>query len=158
MSIPSRRLLLWLGLVAALLGAAPSRADLASFGKSELAIEAASGKHRFTIEEARTPEQMAQGLMFRRSMAADAGMLFEYPKQQLATFWMKNTLIPLDMLFIAADGRIATIHQRAVPLSTAPISSEVPVLAVLELNGGTVERLGLKPGDRVLHPFFQSVP
>src|SRR5262249_61702962 len=109
-------------------------------------------------EEARTPAQMAPGLMFRRNMAADAGMLFEYPRPQLATFWMKNTLIPLDMLFVAADGKIATIHQRAVPMSTAAISSEVPVLAVLELNGGTVERLGLKPGDRILHPFFQGTP
>ncbi len=159
MKIPTRRLLLGLGLAAlVLVGAVSLHAELASFTKSELAIEAASGKHRFTVEEAKTPEQMAQGLMFRRTMAADAGMLFEYPKAQLVAFWMKNTLIPLDMLFIAADGKIATIRQRAVPLSTAPISSEVPVLAVLELNGGTVERLGLKPGDRILHPFFQSAP
>jgi uncharacterized membrane protein (UPF0127 family) len=97
---------------------------------------------------------MAQGLMFRRAMAADAGMLFEYDRVQPVQFWMKNTLIPLDMLFIGADGTVLDIHERAVPLSLDPIGSDKPVLGVLELNGGTVSRLGIKRGDRIDHPMF----
>jgi len=76
-------------------------------------------------------------------------MLFLYPGEETVAFWMKNTLIPLDMLFIGADGHIRRIAERTVPLSTAPISSVDPIRAVLEINGGTSERLGIKPGDMV---------
>jgi len=140
--------------LAACLAPALLRAQLASFGKSELTIDTAGGKQHFTIEEAKTPQQMTQGLMYRRSMPADAGMLFEYEHPQPAAFWMKNTLIPLDMLFIGADGAVLDIHERAVPLSLDPIGTDEPVLAVLELNGGAVSRLGIKRGDRVEHPLF----
>jgi uncharacterized membrane protein (UPF0127 family) len=150
----ARRFAVLLLLLAPVFAAAPLRAELVSFSKSELTIETSSGKHRFTIEEAKTEAQMEQGLMYRRSMAPDAGMLFEYQRPQIVTFWMKNTLIPLDMVFIAADGTIADIHERAVPLLLDPINSAVPVLGVLELNGGTVARLGIKRGDRVHHPMF----
>jgi uncharacterized protein len=150
----TRRFALLALLLTAVLAAAPLRAELASFTKSELTIETAGGKHHFAIEEAKTEAQMEQGLMYRRSMAPDAGMLFEYQQPQIMTFWMKNTLIPLDMLFIAADGTIADIHERAVPLLLDPINSAVPVLGVLELNGGTVARLGIKRGDLVRHPMF----
>jgi uncharacterized protein len=92
--------------------------------------------------------------MFRQSLPADAGMLFDFGETRPVAFWMKNTLIPLDMLFIAADGGIADIHERAVPRSEATIEARVPVRAVLELNGGTVARLGIKRGDRVHHPIF----
>jgi uncharacterized protein len=119
-----------------------------------LVIDTEGGARRFTVELAATPEEQAQGLMFRRSLAADAGMLFDLGSTRTATFWMKNTLIPLDMLFIAADGRIADIHQRAVPLSEAMIESKVPVRAVLELNGGTAARLGIHEGDIVHHVLF----
>jgi uncharacterized protein len=128
--------------------------QLQTYAKSELTIETMAGPRHFTVEEARTPQQMAQGLMYRRALPADAGMLFEYEHPQLVAFWMKNTLIPLDMVFIAADGTVADIHERAVPLSLDPIGSDQPVLAVLELNGGTVSRLGIKRGDRVQHPLF----
>jgi uncharacterized membrane protein (UPF0127 family) len=141
-------------LIALLAWPASPGAQLANFAKSELTIDSATGRHRFTVELAVTPEQLAQGLMFRRSMPADAGMLFEYERPQPASFWMKNTLIPLDMLFIAADGRIVNIHERAVPLSLDPIDSQGPVRAILELNGGTASRLGIKPGDVVHHPIF----
>jgi uncharacterized membrane protein (UPF0127 family) len=134
----------------------PATAQLATFTKSELTIDTASGKHRFTVELAQTPQQMAQGLMYRRSLPADAGMLFEFRTPQIVSFWMKNTLIPLDMLFIAADGRIVGVHERAVPLSEEPIVSSDPVLAVLELNGGTAARLGIVAGDRVEHAFFKG--
>jgi uncharacterized protein len=130
------------------------QAPLATYSKSELTIETSGGKRHFVVEEAKTPQQMAQGLMYRRAMAADAGMLFEYERAQPAAFWMKNTLIPLDMLFIGADGTVLDIHERAVPLSLDPIGTDKPVLGVLELNGGTVSRLGIKRGDRIDHPIF----
>ncbi|HZS85034.1 MAG TPA: DUF192 domain-containing protein [Stellaceae bacterium] len=153
--IPFFRALILLALLYPLaVATTPVEAQLVTFSSSELTIETAGGKRHFTVEVARTPEQMAQGLMFRRSLPPDAGMLFEYARPQIASFWMKNTLIPLDMLFIAADGRITGIHARAVPMSLEPITSDTPVLAVLELNGGTAERLGIKPGDRVDHPLF----
>ncbi len=138
--------------------AGPARAQsaLANFERGELEIETGDGtRHVFQIELATTPEQKSQGLMFRRSLAPDGGMLFIYPSVRTITMWMRNTLIPLDMVFIAADGRIVKVAQRTVPMSLATISSDGPAKAVLEVNGGTAARLGLKPGDRVLHPAFQ---
>jgi uncharacterized protein len=138
-----------------LLVAAPGAwAVLAEFPKSTLVIDTDKGSQRFSVEVATTQQQQEQGLMFRQSLPADAGMLFDFGTTQPAAFWMKNTLIPLDMLFIAADGHIADIHERAVPLSEATIYSKVPVRAVLELNGGTVSRLGIRLGDVVHHPIF----
>ena len=133
-------------------------AQLGKFPTSELVIETAKGPRHFRIEVARSPEQHELGLMYRSVLAADAGMLFEFDRPDTVAFWMKNTLIPLDMLFIAADGRITDIHERAEPLSLAPIAPAHPVLAVLELNGGIVESLGIKPGDRVRHGFFHGQP
>ncbi|MGH7038378.1 MAG: DUF192 domain-containing protein, partial [Stellaceae bacterium] len=89
-------------------------------------------------------------------LAPDAGMLFEYPAPTVARFWMHNTLIPLDMLFVAGSGRIVSIAARAPPLSDAIISSVAPVLGVVELPGGTAARLGIKPSDQVLAAFFGS--
>jgi uncharacterized protein len=127
---------------------------MAEVKTSPLVIDTEGGARRFTVEFAATAEEQAQGLMFRRTLAADAGMLFDLGGTRPATFWMKNTLIPLDMLFISADGRIADIHERAVPLSEAMIESKAPVRAVLELNGGTAARLGIHEGDVVHHPLF----
>jgi uncharacterized membrane protein (UPF0127 family) len=129
-------------------------AQLATFKRSSLTIDTASGAHHFSIELALSPEQQEQGLMFRRSLAADAGMLFDFGAARPASFWMRNTLIPLDMLFIDAEGHVADIHERAVPLSEDPIESKVPVRAVLEVNGGTVSRLGIKLGDVVHYAIF----
>lgn len=144
-----RRLLV--SLVAGGLGLAAPALALVAFEKSELSIESAGAQHRFTVEIARTTEQMSQGLMFRAKMAPDAGMLFLYEPVQPVAMWMFQTLIPLDMLFIGADGRVTNIHERAIPGSTATIESGGPVRAVLELNGGTVARLKLKTGDHVRH-------
>ena len=141
-----------------LVQAGPARAQnaLATFERGELEIETGDGtRHVFQIELATTPEQKSQGLMFRRSLAPDGGMLFVYPSDRTITMWMRNTLIPLDMVFIAADGRIVKVAQRTVPMSLATISSGGPAKAVLEVNGGTAARLGLEPGDRVVHPAFQ---
>ena len=119
-------------------------------------IVTAKGRYSFKVEVAETPGQLEQGLMFRRELAPDAGMLFDFKQPTMATMWMRNTLIPLDMLFVDAQGRIVNIHERAVPQSDAIIAAAAPVRVVIELNGGTAERLGIKPGDRVLFPIFGS--
>jgi hypothetical protein len=129
-------------------------AQLQSFATSELTIVSATGPHRFTVEVAETPAQMEQGLMFRRNMAPDAGMLFDYRTPTVATMWMRNTFIPLDMLFVDAQGRVVNIRERAVPQSLDVIAAAAPVRAVIELNGGTAARLGIAPGDHVQHPIF----
>ena len=145
----------FLVLVLGLVSLAGPAAALESFAKSQLTVETAGGgKFRFTVEVAETPAQQAQGLMYREKMAPEAGMLFTYDQPQLATFWMKNTLIPLDMLFIGADGRIVNIHERATPHSLDGIRSAGPIRGVLEINGGMSARLGIRPGDRVVHPLF----
>jgi hypothetical protein len=140
--------------IAASLFAFSAEAQLQRFATSELTIVSATGPHRFTVEVAEAPEQMEQGLMFRRTMPPDAGMLFDYKTPTVATMWMRNTLIPLDMLFVDAQGRIVNIHERAVPQTLDVIAAEAPVRAVIELNGGTAARLGIAPGDRVQHPIF----
>lgn len=104
---------------------------------------------RFITENAATPEQQAQGLMFRKSLADDAGMIFPFAPPRPASFWMKNTLIPLDIIFIGADGRIESIAENTVPYSLESVRSAGPVKAVLELRGGLTGQLGIKPGDLV---------
>jgi uncharacterized protein len=112
-------------------------------------------RHVFEVEVARDDRDRAQGLMFRRSMPANRGMLFDFAKVEPVSMWMQNTYISLDMLFIRPNGTIARIATNAEPLSTRTIPSGEPVLAVLELNAGTAVRLGIKPGDRVEHPLFK---
>jgi uncharacterized membrane protein (UPF0127 family) len=114
-----------------------------------LTIHAGGSTYKFEVELATTPAEREQGLMFRKSMAPNAGMLFLYPSEQPVAFWMKNTLIPLDMLFLKADGSIARIAHNAVPLDETPIPSNAAVKAVLEVNGGTAATLGIKEGDKV---------
>lgn len=138
--------------MAMLMAARPAGAQVQ--GLEVLTIETASGTHRFEVEVMRTPEERGKGLMFRRHMPADRGMLFDFGKTEPVAMWMQNTYIPLDMLFIRADGTIARIHAFAEPLSTRTIPSGEPVLGVLELNGGVAEKIGAKPGDRVAHPMF----
>ena len=138
--------------VLALLLATPAFAQPQSFQtftSAPLSIDTAKGRQHFTVELALTPDQQEQGLMFRSRLASDAGMLFVVAQPQIMTFWMHDTLIPLDMLFIAAGGKIVDMHERAVPMSDATIVSHAPAIAVLELNGGTVDRLGIKIGDVV---------
>ncbi|MDR3517829.1 MAG: DUF192 domain-containing protein [Azospirillaceae bacterium] len=112
----------------------------------------AGGRYRFTVEVATTMAQQARGLMFRRTLATDAGMLFVEQFPRTMTMWMENTLIPLDMLFIDRQGQIVNIAERATPLSQDTIPSAGPVIAVLELNGGTAARLGIRAGDHVVTP------
>ena len=113
-----------------------------------LTIRSASGLHRFTVEVAATPEQQERGLMFVKSLAANRGMVFPYDPPEDVSFWMKNTLITLDMLFIRADGTIARIvTAKALDLTAIPAGE--PVAAVLEIRGGRAAELGIKTGDRV---------
>ena len=121
-------------------------------GTGTLVIKTASGDHNFNIEVATTQQEQALGLMFRRSLPENAGMLFLYDPPQPAAMWMKNTLIPLDMVFIAPDGRVLRIESNAEPLSTTVIPSDGDISAVLELNGGEADKIGLRRGDRVIYP------
>jgi uncharacterized membrane protein (UPF0127 family) len=123
---------------------------------SEVVIVSGEERHTFSVEMAETPEQRERGLMYRHELAADAGMLFDFQVAQRVAFWMKNTFIPLDMVFIGADGRIVRIAERTVPKSLMANASGAPVRAVLEVNGGTTSRLGIRPGDRVIHPIFEE--
>ena len=111
-------------------------------------LHTAKGDFAFNIEIADNEAQRERGLMFRTSLSPDAGMLFDYHHEQLTSFWMQNTLIPLDMVFISADGIVKTIHVNARPMDTTPIPSEVPVQFVLEIAGGRSVEIGLKDGDR----------
>lgn len=140
-------------LVALLLaGLSPSvsHAQLPTFPHASLTILTTQGPVPLSVEVATTPAQLEQGLMFRQRLAPDSGMIFVFPSPRVVDFWMKNTLIPLDMLFVGADDRIDRIKKRAVPLSMDPISSETPVRAVIEINGGATGQLGVKRGDRVV--------
>ena len=115
-------------------------------------FKTATGDHSFNIEVATTAKEQALGLMFRRSLPDNAGMLFLYDPPQPAAMWMKNTLISLDMVFIAPDGRVLRIESNTEPFSTAVIPSEGDISAVLELNAGEADRIGLKRGDKVIYP------
>ncbi len=123
-----------------------------------LSIETPTGTHRFRIEVAVTPDQKATGLMFRRELAADAGMLFTYETPQIITMWMRNTYIPLDMIFIDSLGRVVSVAERTIPETLTTIPSAAPAVGVLEVPAGTAARLGIGPGARVIHPFFRTAP
>jgi hypothetical protein len=114
-----------------------------------LTISSNGRQHRFTVEVARTPEEQAMGLMYRNSLAPDRGMIFPFDSPRPASFWMRNTLIPLDMIFVRQDGSIANIAANTVPYSEEPVTSDGPVAAVLEIPGGRAAELGIKPGDTV---------
>jgi len=134
----------------ALLRAPAGAADLQT-----VEIASKNGVHAFQVEMAITPEEKERGLMFRRELADGHGMLFDFFVDQDVAFWMKNTYIPLDMIFIRADGRILRIAENAQPLSERNIPSGGPVRAVLEVIGGTARRMGIAPGDRVSGSIFE---
>lgn len=124
---------------------------------NQLIIEGGGCKSStFSVELALSQRQKMQGLMNRTSMPVDAGMLFMFNNEQERGFWMKNTLIPLDMIFIKRDGRIHHIHSNAKPHDLNSIKSNGPVIAVLEINGGMAKELGIEVGDTINHPFFNQ--
>jgi uncharacterized membrane protein (UPF0127 family) len=122
-----------------------------SFVSAPLTLVTGSGRHNLTVEIAENDAQRSQGLMFRRILASDRGMLFIYPSDRIISMWMKNTFIPLDMVFIGNGGRVVSAHERAVPGSLQAISSGSCARAVLELAGGSVSRLGIRAGDQVMN-------
>jgi hypothetical protein len=148
------RLAAVVGIVLTLL--APPGSAAASPGS--LVLETDSGPHNFNIEVATTDQQRILGLMYRRTLAADAGMLFLYDRAQPVAMWMKNTYISLDMIFIGADGRVHRIARRTEPFSTEVISSEGDVRGILEVNAGTADAIGLKAGDEVIFPGLGATP
>ncbi|GLR48659.1 DUF192 domain-containing protein [Sphingomonas astaxanthinifaciens] len=129
---------------------APLEKSAAGLAQVPLTIRTAGGQvHKFTVEVAASPAEQEQGLMNRQSLAPDRGMIFPYEPPKAASFWMKNTLIPLDMIFVRADGTISSIAENTVPLSLEPVASLEPVGAVLEIAGGRSAELGIKVGDKV---------
>ncbi len=127
----------------------------AAISDTSLIIVSGDSEHRFRVEVARSEEERSQGLMFRPELADDAGMLFDFgPAPRPVSMWMKNTLIPLDMAFIAKGGRIARIAAMTTPRSLASIPSGEDVVAVLEVRGGRLGELGVREGDFVRHPMF----
>ena len=122
-----------------------------------LSIVSAEATHTFTVEIADDRDEISFGLMERESLDADKGMLFDFNPPREPSMYMKNTLIPLDMIFIADDGSIEMIARNTVPGSLRTISPGVPVRAVLEINGGQAAELGILPGDTVQHPLFGNV-
>jgi uncharacterized protein len=125
---------------------------------ASLVLKTASGPHRFSIELAATDQQRLLGLMYRRALPHDAGMLFLYDRPQMISMWMKNTFIPLDMIFIGPDARVHRIAKHAEPFSTDVISSDGEVQGILEVNAGTADAIGLKPGDEVIYPGLGQSP
>jgi uncharacterized membrane protein (UPF0127 family) len=121
---------------------------------SVLEIASKSGVHAFAVEIADTEAAREKGLMYRRALPEGTGMLFDFHREQDVAFWMQNTYIPLDMIFIRGDGRILRIAENTEPMSTRQIPSGGPVRAVLEVIAGTSRKLGIAPGDRVAYPIF----
>lgn len=128
---------------------APLAARSTVAARLPLSIETQIGSRHYRVELAESPEAQMRGLMFRTSLPRDGGMIFPFPRPQRATFWMKNTLIPLDLIFIRADGTIARIAANATPLSLDLIDAGEPVTAVLEIRGGGAVEDGIAPGDVV---------
>lgn len=141
--------LLFLGFVLASWPAWPA-------GQQTLEIATQSGVHAFSVELADTEPEREKGLMYRKELPEGHGMLFDFHREQEVGFWMQNTYISLDMIFIRGDGRILRIAENTQPLSTAIIPSGGAVRAVLEVIAGTARKYGIKPGDRVASPIFNS--
>ena len=123
--------------------------------KSDLRIETRESLHHFRVYMVTTADEMRLGLMHVSELPSDSGMLFAYGRNRQASMWMKNTLIPLDIMFINRDGTIVNIHKNAAPLSLDSRPSDGLVFAALEINGGLADKLGISPGDRVSHTIFE---
>ena len=153
-SIFASRLFARACVLAALFAAMLAPARAATVEQLEIATK--GGVRVFQVEMAVTPEEHETGLMYRRELPEGKGMLFDLGDERPAVFWMKNTYVSLDMIFIRADGSIARIAENTTPLSEARVSSGSPVRGVLEVVAGTSKRLGIAPGDKVAHRLFIS--
>lgn len=133
-------------------GCAPGAAagqSAAGLQQVTLCVTSAANTHSFTVEVVGTTTEQAKGLMFRTELPDNAGMIFPFPEPRIASFWMKNTVIPLDIIFVRADGTIESIADNTIPYSIDPVASGEPVTAVLELRGGLAAELGISAGDKV---------
>jgi uncharacterized membrane protein (UPF0127 family) len=143
-----------LALIVLALTLSPEAARAAA--EQTLEIASKSGVHVFSVEVVDNDADRAKGLMYRKELPEGRGMLFDFHRDQEVSFWMQNTYIPLDMIFIRGDGQILRIEENTVPLSTRMIPSRGAVRAVLEVIGGTSRKLGIAPGDRVASPIFRA--
>lgn len=149
----------WLLTVVSLLmvaGCSPAEQAQTTLPKAQITIDAPGGPVPFVVEMATTPKQQEMGLMFRTELGVNEGMLFDFGREDLHAFWMKNTILSLDMIFIRADGTISTIAEDTIPYSEAPVPSSEPVRAVLEIGAGRSRALGIVPGAKVHAAIFQN--
>ncbi len=150
------RLLIWFLAAAFIIIALDAAFVSANAAEATLEIVSRNGVHPFAVELATNDEERTRGLMFRKELPEGRGMLFDFQQEQAVSFWMRNTYIPLDMIFIRADGRILRIAENTEPLSEKLIPSGGPVRAVLEVIGGTARKMGIAPGDRVETPILRG--
>src|SRR5215467_12710043 len=148
------RALGWIGFI--VFGLFVAAGPVRPAGQQTLEIATKTGVHVFAVEIADNDTERAKGLMYRKELPEGRGMLFDFHREQDVSFWMQNTYIPLDMIFISGDGRILRIAENTEPLSTRLIPSNGPVRAVLEVIGGTAQKLGIAAGDRVAAPIFNA--
>ncbi|MFD2183316.1 DUF192 domain-containing protein [Rhodoplanes azumiensis] len=146
--------LVTVAVLAILLGAPLGVSGAIAFERQTLEIATKTGVHVFSVEVATTDAERAQGLMHRKELPEGTGMLFDFKRDEPVSMWMKNTYVPLDMIFITADGRIHRIAENTTPMSERIIPSGGPVRGVLEVVAGTAKKLGIAPGDRIGHPMF----
>lgn len=131
---------------------------LLACSEGQVFVRGSFGEVRFNVEVADDPQERSQGLMFRETLPRSSGMLFIYDRPQRLSFWMRNTLIPLDMIFVDPTGVVRHIHHEAVPLDETPITGGDGLIAVLEINGGLARALGIDVGDELRHPAFADGP
>ena len=140
---------------AVLLIAGPACAA-AALPVTTITVDGAKGSNPFKVEVAGDSASQEKGLMYRKTLAPNAGMLFDFHTTVMTSFWMKNTVLPLDIIFVRSDGTISSIAANAVPFSEAAIPSSEPIRAVLEINAGRARQLGIEPGDKVHAAIFKN--
>ncbi len=143
-------------LVVSILGLSGSQAEDIAFETSEIWVESGSSQYHFFVEIAETRNQRQRGLMFRPDLPQNTGMLFDFGEETQLSMWMKNTFIPLDMLFVNEQGTIHRIVENTTPLSLKTIPGGAPTMVVIEFNAGVTRRLGIRPGDRIIHGIFNA--
>ena len=143
-------------LVVSILGLERVQAQEIAFETSEIWVESGSSQYHFFVEIAETRSQRQRGLMFRPDLPQNTGMLFDFGEETQLSMWMKNTFIPLDMLFVNKQGTIHRIVENTTPLSLKTIPGGAPTMVVIEFNAGVTRRLGIRPGDRIIHGIFNA--